>query len=171
MTTMDTSSRARRVEEDARREAELSAYEAITRQPRRDLSALTALAATVTGVPMATINLITATEQHQVAAHGFDAAICSREDSMCAAVLHEAQPVVLEDARTDARFEENPFVTGELDQVRFYAAHPLVTPAAPWGWPLTCWTGSSAREVTVAPTPFRIPSPGSSRGLWRRPTG
>lgn len=114
--------------EDARREAELSAYEALTRQPRRELLALTELAAVVTRVPMATINLITATEQHQVAAHGFDASICSREDSMCAAILHETEPVVLVDARLDPRFERNPFVTGELGDVRFYAAHQLVTP-------------------------------------------
>lgn len=130
MTTTTSASRAvpDRATEDARREAELSAYEAITRQPRRELRALTELAAIVTQVPMATINLITATQQHQVAAHGFDAGICSREDSMCAAVLHEPEPVVVADARLDPRFHTNPFVTGELGDVRFYAAHHLITP-------------------------------------------
>jgi hypothetical protein len=50
--------------------------------PRRDLLALVEVAAEVARVPMATINLITDTQQHQVAAVGFDAAVCRREDSM-----------------------------------------------------------------------------------------
>lgn len=115
-------------DQDARREAALAAYEAITRQPRRELQALTELAAQILEVPMATINLITSTHQHQVAAYGFDASICSREDSMCNAVLHDAYPVVVDDARLDPRFMDNPFVTGELGLVRFYATQQLVSP-------------------------------------------
>ena len=80
-------------------------------------------------VPTAAINMITATEQHQVAAAGFDRSICAREDSMCAAVLGEPLPVVVADASADPRFADNPFVTGSLGQVRFYASAPLVTPA------------------------------------------
>nr|WP_281380958.1 GAF domain-containing sensor histidine kinase [Nocardioides panaciterrulae] len=77
---------------------------------------------------MATINLITATEQHQVATVGFDASVCRREDSMCDLTLAAGHPVVVPDARTDPRFHDNPFVTGVIGQVRFYASHPLVTP-------------------------------------------
>ena len=115
--------------EDHRRVAGIAAYDVLERPARRDLTALVELAARLCGTPMATINLITDTEQHQVAAVGFDASICSREDSMCAAVLGDDTPIVVTDARLDPRFQDNPFVTGVIGHVRFYASHKLVTPA------------------------------------------
>ena len=41
---------------------------------------------------------------------------------MCAVVLADGKHVVVPDARSDERFADNPFVTGRLDDVRFYAA-------------------------------------------------
>ncbi|MDO7867637.1 sensor histidine kinase [Nocardioides jiangxiensis] len=111
---------------DAERVAELDRLDALS-PTGEDLQELVALAARVLGVPKVAINLISADEQHQVAAHGFDPAICSRSDSMCAAVLAEPAPVVVPDARSDERFAANPFVTGEIGEVRFYASAPLVT--------------------------------------------
>jgi signal transduction histidine kinase len=113
--------------EDERRVAGIEAYGALDDVPRPELLAVVELAAAVCGVPMATINLITATEQHQVATRGFEASVCRRGDSMCALVLHDDAPVVVTDAALDPRFMTNPFVTGELGSVRFYAAHKLVT--------------------------------------------
>jgi signal transduction histidine kinase len=111
--------------EDGRRVRSIEYYDVLPHPPRADLVAIVELAAKVCGTPMATINLITDTEQHQVAAYGFDAAICSREDSMCAAVLDEDTPIVVADARLDPRFQDNPFVTGVIGSVRFYASHKL----------------------------------------------
>jgi signal transduction histidine kinase len=113
---------------DAPRVAEIGRYRVLTDPPRHDLLALVEVAAQVAQVPMATINLITDTEQHQVATHGFDASVCRREDSMCNVVLHAGHPVVVPDASEDPRFRDNPFVTGEIGKVRFYATHQLVTP-------------------------------------------
>jgi signal transduction histidine kinase len=107
----------------------IAAYEVLDGSPQpAGLHALTELAAMVSGVPMAAINLITGDQQHQLAAVGFDPVECRREDSMCAAVLDEPGPVVVADAREDDRFRDNPFVTGELGRTRFYASHRLVTP-------------------------------------------
>ncbi|WP_207559353.1 MULTISPECIES: sensor histidine kinase [unclassified Nocardioides] len=113
---------------DAPRVAEIGKYRILTDPPRADLVALVGVAAQVARVPMATINLITDQEQHQVATHGFDASVCRREDSMCHVVLHEGAPVVVPDATKDPRFRDNPFVTGVIGDIRFYAAHQLVTP-------------------------------------------
>jgi signal transduction histidine kinase len=113
---------------DVPRVAEIGKYRILTDPPRADLLALVDVAAQVARVPMATINLITDTEQHQVATHGFDAAVCRREDSMCNLVLHEGAPVVVPDASKDPRFQDNPFVTGVIGDVRFYATYQLVTP-------------------------------------------
>jgi len=116
-------------EADEQRVAEIGRYRILDdAAPRRDLVALVEVAAEVARVPMATINLITDARQHQVAAVGFDAAVCRREDSMCNAVLHEGRPVVVPDASLDPRFRDNPFVTGVIGEVRFYATHQLVTP-------------------------------------------
>ena len=80
------------------------------------------------GVGHAAINLVTDTEQHQVATVGFDASVCAREDSMCAAVLHDTGVVMVPDASKDDRFRENPFVAGGIGHVRFYASAALITP-------------------------------------------
>lgn len=116
------------VETDERRVAQIGRYRVLTRPPRKDLVALVELAAQVADVPMATINLITDVEQHQIATAGFDAAVCAREDSMCAAVFAGGVPVIVADASQDPRFRDNPFVTGLIGDVRFYATHPLRTP-------------------------------------------
>ena len=92
-----------------------------------NLDNLVALAAEVCGVPYGVINIITADEQHQIAARGISASACSREDSMCAVVFRYGQTITVEDCLEDPRFRDNPFVTGEIANVRFYASTPLVT--------------------------------------------
>ena len=114
--------------DDVLRRAAIERYDVLLRPPRIDLSAIVEMAARVVGVPMATINLITHDKQHQVATYGFESSVCSREDSMCAQVLHLDSPIIVPDARLDERFRTNPFVTGEIGLVRFYASHRLITP-------------------------------------------
>ena len=116
------------VVQDRRRVLEIDRYQVLLDPPRSDLVALVDIAAQVADVPLATINLITDVAQHQIATKGFDASVCAREDSMCNVVLHEGAPVVVPDASQDPRFADNPFVTGEIGDVRFYATHQLITP-------------------------------------------
>lgn len=111
-----------------RREA-IDAYRVIGEAPSPDLQGIVRLAATVCDVNTAVINIIDDRSQHQIAAVGIEPAVCSREDSMCAAVIARPGRVVVPDARLDERFAQNPFVTGEIANVRFYASSPLVTPA------------------------------------------
>lgn len=106
----------------------IARYRVLDEPGGRDLQALVELAALVCGVPNAAINLITRDHQHQVAAAGIDPSVCSREDSMCAVVLADRRTVVAPDASLDPRFADNPFVSGEIDRVRFYASAPLITP-------------------------------------------
>ncbi len=103
-------------------------YDVLGTPPSRDLQALVDLAAQVCGVPMAAINLLTTHEQHMVATSGVERSVCDRQDSMCAVVAEVPDTVVVADASRDARFADNPFVSGALDRVRFYASAPLVTP-------------------------------------------
>lgn len=114
--------------EDIARRGAIADYELDGQHPEPDLQSLAELAATVCGVPTAVINIIDDRFQHQIAAVGFSPATCAREDSMCAVVFQQKHQVEVSDAREDARFATNPFVTGEVANVRFYASSPLVTP-------------------------------------------
>lgn len=106
----------------------LERYAVLDLPPERDLQALVDLAAEICDVPTAAINLISASSQHQIATSGMDRSVCTRADSMCAAVVADPNLVVVPDASFDPRFERNPFVTGDIGSVRFYASAPLVTP-------------------------------------------
>lgn len=114
--------------QDVTRREAIAAYRVVGQPPEPDLQGLVQLAATVCGVSTAVINIIDDRQQHQVAAVGFEPAVCSREDSMCAVVFQEPGHVIVPDAREDERFKANPFVTGVVANVRFYASSPLVTP-------------------------------------------
>ncbi|WP_457946644.1 GAF domain-containing sensor histidine kinase [Pseudarthrobacter sp. alpha12b] len=96
-------------------------------QSMESLQNLVELAAKLCGVPYGVINVVTSDEQRQVAAVGFEAAVCSRQDSMCAKVFLTGETTVVHDASQDPRFASNPFVTGEIAAVRFYASVPLET--------------------------------------------
>lgn len=126
---------------------EIERYGALREPAGKDLQALVDLAADFFGVHAAAINIITSDKQHQIAAAGFEPTITAREDSMCAVVLGEHGPVVVPDARLDARFADSPFVTGAIGSVRFYASAPLITPR---GIPLgrLCVFDERAREST-----------------------
>jgi signal transduction histidine kinase len=124
----DEGTRVRTAEEITRRSA-IDAYEVVGSPPRADLESLVQLAATLCGVSKAVINIIDDRFQHQVAAVGMEPASCTREDSMCARVFQRPGHVTVRDARVDERFADNPFVTGEIANVRFYASSPLITPA------------------------------------------
>ncbi|WP_293781596.1 GAF domain-containing sensor histidine kinase [uncultured Aeromicrobium sp.] len=112
----------------ARREA-IDEYRILGEQVPVDLQEIVHVAAVVCDVPAAVINIIDDTDQHQIAAVGLDPVSCAREDSMCALVFCDPGCTVVSDARLDERFATNPFVTGEVAKVRFYASSPLVTPA------------------------------------------
>ncbi|MGW9113177.1 sensor histidine kinase [Microbacterium sp. NPDC055683] len=115
--------------EDVARRAVVDQYRIVGEPPEPDLEGIVRLAATLCGVSTAVINIIDDRSQHQIAAVGLEPAVCSREDSMCAVVIRRPEHVVVPDAREDARFAANPFVTGEIARVRFYASSPLVTPS------------------------------------------
>jgi signal transduction histidine kinase len=116
------------VQNVTRRDA-IAQYEIVGASPEVNLQGLVELAATLCSVPTAVINIIDDTNQYQVAATGFEPSICSIEESMCAVALKAPGLLVVPDATVDDRFASNPFVTGALANVRFYASSPLITPA------------------------------------------
>ena len=92
-----------------------------------DIEEIVAQAAEVAGVPMATLNLLDAERQCQVATTGFDGAPTPRREAMCNVTLELGASVHVPDARSDPRFAHSPWVDGRLGEVRFYASAPLIT--------------------------------------------
>ncbi|GIF20730.1 signal transduction histidine kinase [Actinoplanes tereljensis] len=93
-----------------------------------ELEAVVRVAAMVAGVPNATLNLIDENRQCQLTSFGFEGSISARADSMCAVHFEKGEFVQRPDAAEDPVYRVNPWVTGELGRVRFYASMPLVTP-------------------------------------------
>lgn len=85
------------------------------------------LAAEVAGTSAAAVNLVHSHGQEAIAVWGVAATVCAAEDSMCSRTIAEGGPILCTDARTDDRFADNPWVTGALGRVRFYAAMPLLS--------------------------------------------
>ncbi|WP_417357289.1 diguanylate cyclase [Gallaecimonas pentaromativorans] len=85
---------------------------------------IVSLAAKMFKVPTALISLVTEDEQRFKAKEGLNVGATPRNLSFCGHVVARAAPMVVEDATQDARFFDNPLVTGPPD-IRFYAGHPI----------------------------------------------
>lgn len=110
------------------RNALIAPYDVVGHPAPPDLTALAELAADLSDTPTAMVNLMDESRQHSVAAYGRDPGVCDRADSMCSIILDEPGQVIVRDARSDPRFSDNPFVTGERAAFRFYAATHLRNP-------------------------------------------
>ncbi|GAA1819798.1 GAF domain-containing sensor histidine kinase [Planosporangium flavigriseum] len=100
--------------------------------PEPDFDDMVRLASDICDTPVSQINLIDRDRQWSKANVGVDDIEIPREMSFCAHTILQPDLLVVPDAATDARFAENPLVTGGPG-IRFYAGAPLITTA---GYPL-----------------------------------
>ena len=113
--------------DEERRLAALRELHLLDTSPEMRFDRLTRLAAMAFDVPVALVSLVDHDRQWFKSAHGLDAHETSREVSFCAHAIVGRVPMVVPDALLDARFADNPLVTG-MPRVRFYAGQPLVLP-------------------------------------------
>ena len=88
------------------------------------LDGLVECASQLTGCPVALVTLVDAERQWFLARHGLDALQTPREVSFCTHAILGDSMFEVSDARRDARFADNPLVTGE-PHIAFYAGLPL----------------------------------------------
>ncbi len=120
MTAIDEDPRV----DEARRLAALHALALLDSAPEREFDALVTLAAQMLNVPTALLTLIDRDRQWIKAAAGFEEREFPRSVAFCDHTIRGAEPMVVDDARHDARFADNPLVTRD-GGVRFYAGAPI----------------------------------------------
>ena len=89
------------------------------------LNRICLLAQSLFNVPIALVTLIGRHEQKFIAKCGVDADGTPRKDAFCTYAILNDEVLIVNDATRDARFSENPLVTGDM-HIRFYAGAPLI---------------------------------------------
>jgi len=105
----------------------LQSYKILDTIEEKDFDDLTSLASTICQVPIALISLVDEKRQWFKSHKGLSARETPIEQSFCAhAILSTDDMMIIEDARADTRFVNNPLVTG-APKITFYAGVPLTT--------------------------------------------
>lgn len=104
----------------------LDRYQVLDSQPEPQFNRIVALAKRALHVPIALISLVDEERQWFKASDGLSVQQTPRSQAFCDHAIRRREVMVVEDARLDPRFRDNPLVIGEPG-IRFYAGAPLVT--------------------------------------------
>lgn len=125
-TTPHTAGEAQKTLTERMRMLELACYRILDTEPEPAFDDITRLASDAFGMPIALVTLVDESRQWFKSRVGLDVAETPREIAFCAhAIERPDQVMVIEDARADPMFRDNPLVTG-APHIRFYAGAPLV---------------------------------------------
>jgi len=121
-------SEALAAKDEAARIAALHALEILDTAEEERFDRITRLATRLFDVPIALVSLVDVNRQWFKSCIGLPTRETPRGMSFCAHAIQSDDALVIPDAREDARFVDNPLVTGE-PHIRFYAGQPLAGPA------------------------------------------
>ena len=107
--------------------AKLADYGVLDTPPEKEFDEITAAAARLFDLPISLVSLVDRDRQWFKARYGIGATETPRSQAFCAHAINGNDLFVVSDATSDARFSDNPLVTG-APNIRFYAGAPLITP-------------------------------------------
>ena len=106
---------------------DLASFEVLDTETEDPFDELVELAGQICNCPISLISLVDKERQWFKATKGTELRQTPRDLAFCAHAILQEEVFVVEDTLADARFYDNPFVTGN-HQVRFYAGAPIVSP-------------------------------------------
>jgi GAF domain-containing protein len=110
---------------EAARVAALNRYAILDSEPEQSFDDLVILAAHICQTPIAMLSLVDDHRQWFKSQLGVQVQETPRESSICVHAIQQGDLFIVPDTLQDARFRENPLVTGE-PHIRFYAGAPLI---------------------------------------------
>lgn len=114
-------------EAEAKRLASLLSLNILDTPMDNRFERITRLVQNILKVPIASFNLVDEKRQWGKSVQGLSVVEIARRESFCSHVIQGEKAMVVNDARKDARFAENPLVTGNPNIV-FYAGCPVHAP-------------------------------------------
>jgi excisionase family DNA binding protein len=102
----------------------LAASKLVGSPPEHVFDRLTWLATQISGCSTALLSLLTARRQWFKSRFGTELVETARDVAFCSHAILESKPLIVDDARTDPRFQKNPLVLGD-PHIRFYAGFPV----------------------------------------------
>jgi diguanylate cyclase (GGDEF)-like protein len=113
------------LDEEARLDA-LARLELLDTEPEEAFDRITRLVKNIFDIPISLVSLVDRNRQWFKSRAGLETCETPRDISFCSHAIATDQPFIIEDAANDARFADNPLVTGP-PHLRFYAGIPLRT--------------------------------------------
>ncbi|GAY20715.1 MULTISPECIES: sensor domain-containing diguanylate cyclase [Sphingobium] len=107
--------------------AALNRYEVLDTPRESSFDRITDLVRSILGVPISAVSLVDTDRQWFKSLAGLDESETARDIAFCDHTIRQRAPMVITDAKEDARFRDNPLVTGDPN-IRSYAGIPLETP-------------------------------------------
>ena len=105
----------------------LESYSIIDSISENDYDNLTAIASEICNTPISLVTLLDENRQWFKSHHGLTVSETSRDISFCGHAINQDEDIfIVQDARSDIRFHDNPLVTGNPNII-FYAGVVLKT--------------------------------------------